>query len=69
MREIPRITVAEAKRLMDLGETVQFVDSRNPTAWAQSDRELPGAVRVPADEIEQHLAELPRDRTLVAYCT
>ena len=29
---------------------------------------IPGAVSVPLDELEQHLAELPRDREVVAYC-
>jgi rhodanese-related sulfurtransferase/DNA-binding MarR family transcriptional regulator len=29
---------------------------------------IPGAISVPLDELEQHLAELPRGREVVAYC-
>lgn len=29
---------------------------------------LPGAISVPVDELKQRLAELPRDREVVAYC-
>ena len=67
--EATRITVDEVKERMDRGEQFTFVDSRNPTAWAQSDKKLPNAVRVPADELEQHLNELPKDRVVVTYCT
>jgi ArsR family transcriptional regulator len=39
----------------------------------RSDREyqrdhIPGAVSIPLAELEQRLAELPRDQTIVAYC-
>ena len=30
---------------------------------------LPNAIRVPANELDQHLDELPKDRTLITYCT
>ena len=29
---------------------------------------IPGALSVPLDELEQHLAELPQDQEIVAYC-
>jgi len=29
---------------------------------------LPGAINIPTDELEQHLADLPTDREIVAYC-
>jgi len=61
-----RISVDDvAKR----GEDVFFVDTRNPQAWAEAETRLPGAIRVPADQVEQHLADIPRDRTIVTYCT
>jgi rhodanese-related sulfurtransferase len=46
-----------------------FVDSRNPQAWAESDRKLPNAIRVPANELDQHLDEIPKDRAVITYCT
>ncbi|MEP6570071.1 MAG: rhodanese-like domain-containing protein [Acidobacteriota bacterium] len=67
--ETTRVTVDEIKERMDRGEEFTFVDSRNPQAWAEAENKLPGAIRVPADEVEQHLAEIPHDRTVITYCT
>ena len=67
--EAARISVDEARRRMDSGEPITFVDTRNPQAWAQSRQKLPGAVRVPVDEVDQHASQLPRDRAIVTYCT
>ncbi len=67
--EATRVTVDEVKERMDRGEQFAFVDTRNPQAWGESDVKLPGAVRVPFDEWEQHLDELPRDRAVITYCT
>jgi rhodanese-related sulfurtransferase len=67
--EATRITVDEVKQRMDRGEQFTFVDSRNPQAWAEADRKLPNAVRVPAEELEQHLDEIPKDRAVITYCT
>ncbi|MGH9930699.1 MAG: rhodanese-like domain-containing protein [Pyrinomonadaceae bacterium] len=67
--EATRVTVDEVRERMDRGEQFTFVDSRNPQAWAEAKTKLPGAVRVPADEVEQHLAEIPHDRTVITYCT
>ena len=67
--EATRIMVDEVKERMERGERFAFVDSRNPTAWAESDKKLPAAIRVPADQLEQHLDEIPRDRTVITYCT
>ena len=63
------LTVDEVKALLARDEPLTFIDSRNPIAWGSSHLKLPGAVRVPIDEVEQHLASLPRDRHLVVYCT
>jgi rhodanese-related sulfurtransferase len=70
---IDRVTAEEVMRWMDRGETVVFIDSRNPQAWRQSNEKLPGAIRIPADEVEQHLSEIPKggpgERWIVTYCT
>jgi rhodanese-related sulfurtransferase len=63
------LTVADVTDLVDRGHPVAFIDSRNPIAWGSSNLRLPGAKRVPIDEVAQHLPELPRDRRLVVYCT
>ena len=67
--EATRVTVDEVKERMDRGEQFTFVDTRNPQAWAEAETKLPDAIRVPADEVEQHLAEIPHDRTVITYCT
>jgi rhodanese-related sulfurtransferase len=65
----PRITVDEVASRAARGESFAFVDSRNPTAWGEADRMLSGAIRIPADQADQHLDELPEGRAIVAYCT
>ena len=64
-----RITVDEVGERLNRGEQFAFVDTRNPQAWAQSDQKLPNAIRVPAEEIDQHLDEIPHDRVVITYCT
>ena len=69
MPEAPRITVEELKRRMDAGEDFTIIDVRNPQAWGQSDTMMPEAIRVPLDDFERHLSQIPKDRPIVAYCT
>jgi rhodanese-related sulfurtransferase len=70
---VDRVSPEEVMRWMDRGASVVFVDSRNPQAWSQSNEKLPGAIRVPADEVAQHLSEIPKggpgERWIVSYCT
>jgi rhodanese-related sulfurtransferase len=68
-REATRVTIDEIRERMDRGEQFTFVDARNATAWSEATSKLPGAVRVPADEVEQDLSEIPHDRTVITYCT
>ena len=67
--EPTRVTVEELKERMARGEEFAFVDTRNPTAWGEAETKLPGAVRVPADEVDEHLDQIPKDRTAITYCT
>jgi rhodanese-related sulfurtransferase len=64
-----RVTVDEVMERMNRGEEMQFLDTRNPTAWGEADEKLPGAIRVTADDLQQHLAELRHDRAIITYCT
>ena len=59
------LTVAQVKELTDQGQPVMFIDSRNPIAWGSSRVKLPGALRIPIDQVERHLTALPRDRRLI----
>jgi rhodanese-related sulfurtransferase len=67
--EATRVTVDEVKQRIDRGEAFTFVDTRNPKAWAEAETKLPQAIRMPADEVDQHLDQMPRDRTVITYCT
>jgi rhodanese-related sulfurtransferase len=69
MPEAPRITVDELKRRMDAGEDFTIIDVRNPQAWGQSDTMMPEAIRVPLDDFERQLSQIPKNRPIVAYCT
>ena len=64
-----RVTADEIIERMNRGEKFGFLDTRNPKAWSESDEKLSGALRVPADELEKHLDQIPRDRTIITYCT
>jgi rhodanese-related sulfurtransferase len=67
--EVTRITTDEISERMHRGEEFAFVDIRNPQAWAQSNQKLPNAIRVVKEELDQHVNEIPRDRTVITYCT
>jgi rhodanese-related sulfurtransferase len=55
----------ELERLLERGE-VFLIDVRPPIEYEHG--HLPAAVSLPVDELEARLAELPRDRRIVAYC-
>jgi len=67
--EATRITVDELNERMNRGEPFTILDTRNPKAWGDADTKLPGAIRVPADEVDQHLKDIPHDRAIITYCT
>ena len=67
--EPTRVTVDELKERMARHEEFAFLDTRNPKAWAEAETKLPGAIRVPADEVGEHLDQIPKDRTVMTYCT
>jgi len=69
-RQAPtRVTADEIIERMNRGEKFTFLDNRNPKAWDRADEKFPGALRVPADELDKHLDKIPRDRTIITYCT
>jgi membrane protein DedA with SNARE-associated domain/rhodanese-related sulfurtransferase len=64
-----RISVAELYQLIEAGATPLIVDVRSATAHSVDHRAIPGALRIPVANINEHLAQLPRDRDIVLYCT
>jgi rhodanese-related sulfurtransferase len=67
--EVGRATPEQVMARLARGDQIVFLDSRNPKAWAESDVMLPGAIRVEADRVRDHVQEIPRGRPIVAYCT
>jgi membrane protein DedA with SNARE-associated domain/rhodanese-related sulfurtransferase len=64
-----RISVAELYQLIEAGAAPLIVDVRSATAHALDPRAIPGALRIPLSNIDEHLGQLPRDRDIVLYCT
>ena len=70
LRTFPRVTVEQVKQWMDAGEPLFLIDARSAEAWSSATTKAPGALRVPPHEdIEPYLAEIPKDRKVVIYCT
>jgi rhodanese-related sulfurtransferase len=67
--DMARISVAELHEQLARGAGPVIVDVRSPTAQLVELRRIPGALHLPAREVGQHLARLPRDRDIVFYCT
>ena len=61
-----RVTIEELEAMMKDG-TVVVIDVRNQDAYNLG--HIPGSRLIPASEILNHIADLPRDKTIVTYCS
>jgi membrane protein DedA with SNARE-associated domain/rhodanese-related sulfurtransferase len=68
MRAI-RITPEELKLKIQQSRSVAVIDVRHPLDVLSEPFIIPGAIRVPLEEIEVHPPELPRETEIVIYCT
>ena len=64
-----RISVADLYELIEEGKQPIVVDVRSNTARKLQPQWIPGAIHVPVDDVGRHLADLPRNREIVVYCT
>ena len=64
-----RISVADLYELIEEGKQPIVVDVRSNTARKLQPQWIPGAIYVPVDDVGRHLADLPRNREIVVYCT
>jgi hypothetical protein len=67
--DTPRITVAEVLAMLEKHAPVLIVDSRSPGSWESSDKQIKGSVRIPIDEIEARMNDLPKDKEIIIYCS
>lgn len=63
---VRRVTPAELQALLEDGRTVVY-DTRSKMAYDAE--HIKGALSLPYDEVIARAGELPRDKTLVFYCT
>jgi 3-mercaptopyruvate sulfurtransferase SseA len=61
-----RITTDELETMLKNGQAF-VVDVRNQASYDLG--HIPGAKLIPLGEILNHLSELPRDKTIVTYCS
>jgi membrane protein DedA with SNARE-associated domain len=66
---VARITPEQLKAELDSGVDLAIIDLRHALDYEAEPRILPGAIRLPAEELEQRGTELPHGRTLVLYCS
>ena len=66
---IARIGQEELKRDLDLGKPVLIVDLRSEIDVAATPFVIPGALRIPAEALEQRHRDIPRDRDVIVYCS
>ena len=66
---IARIAPEELQRKLEAGEDVLIFDLRTAVDVAAVPYAVPGSRWIPAEALDEHLAEIPRDRELVLYCS
>jgi rhodanese-related sulfurtransferase len=64
-----KLQVEEVKRRLDAGEPLIFVDARSDSAWGESDVQIPNSIRISPDRADELVAAIPRDVTVITYCT
>src|SRR5207248_589944 len=62
----PRIEVPDAAALRNAGKAL-VIDVRDAGSYHAS--HVAGAINIPVDQLELHLAELPHDKHIVTYCS
>jgi membrane protein DedA with SNARE-associated domain len=66
---VARISPQELKRLMDSGEETLVIDLRQSLDFEAAPEIIPGAVHLDPADIEINIANIPRDREVVLYCS
>lgn len=55
----------EPQRSEHAGQAPTIIDVRSPDEYRSG--HLPGALNIPADQLQDHLADIPADRPIVTY--
>jgi hypothetical protein len=65
---VPKVRPAEVLRRLERGEPLTLLDVRPAAQVAAEPRRLPGAIVMPANEVERRRTEVPPEREVVVYC-
>ena len=65
-QDAPRISLADAKKDFHAGTAV-FIDTHAPEQFAQ--QHIPGAINVPANNMDPFLNKIPKGKKIIAYCS
>jgi rhodanese-related sulfurtransferase len=66
--KVHRISKEDLKRKLDKGEELTIIDVRKPKDYDKSDVKLPGAIRIPLDEMDFRADELDPEMETITYC-
>jgi len=64
---VARITPVQLKEMLDAGEPIVVVDVRS--TLESDDDSVPGALRIPLEDLETRHADIPRDREIILFCS
>ncbi len=67
--EPSRVTIEQVQQWIADGGPFVILDSRSEGAWEADDTRAVGAIRVPPDDVESRLSEIPRNQRILVYCT
>jgi rhodanese-related sulfurtransferase len=54
--------------MVDTGEAI-VLDVVASHVWPAMSRTIQSSIRIPPEQIEERVDELPRDKTIIPYCT
>ncbi|NNE97988.1 MAG: hypothetical protein HKN25_03095 [Pyrinomonadaceae bacterium] len=63
---IKRISLEDAKAAFDKGDAL-FIDTRSKSAF--ENEHIKGAINIPWADIEKRYKEIPKDKTIIVYCS
>jgi rhodanese-related sulfurtransferase len=66
-QQIRHVSVEETRQLLDTDTNIFLLDVRTPEEYAD-DGHLPKAHLIPLDALKARIAEVPANKTVIAYC-
>jgi membrane protein DedA with SNARE-associated domain len=66
---VPRMQADELRQRLSSDTPPLLVDLRNPSAYSESLLTLPGAIRIPPDDIDPYIRKLPKGKEVIFFCT